>query len=128
MGKNNIIIESTLRSCDMFGDQIGFKVKGAKAYRSVPGALLSILIFVLLVIHGVNRWMENQARLNESKSTEVDGLNQPEVHDQSAIDFLAHMGGLAVALWLMATFIHASVSFIIGNSVSKLLIEGISKV
>ena len=48
---------SIFKSVDMFGDSIGFTVRnGAVSFKTIPGAILSLIIYLLIVIYGSTKF------------------------------------------------------------------------
>ena len=48
---------SVYKSVDKFGDSIGFKVRnGESSFKTIPGAILSLVIYLLIVIYGSTKF------------------------------------------------------------------------
>ena len=49
-------ISNTFKRFDLFGDSIGFKVNGNNVYNSVPGAIISLCIMIVVTLYGVMKF------------------------------------------------------------------------
>ena len=47
-----IRISSLLKSIDLFGDKVQFKVKDKTTFVTLPGALVTLMIYFLIVLYG----------------------------------------------------------------------------
>ena len=63
MGNNEKInikksISNGFKSLDLFGSTIGFQIRGNEAYNTIPGALISLIIYVIVLIYGTNKFFK----------------------------------------------------------------------
>lgn len=51
-----IRISSLLKSIDLFGDKVQFKVKDKTTFVTLPGALVTLMIYFLIVLYGQQKF------------------------------------------------------------------------
>ena len=67
-------IAISFKSLDAFGETIGFSVKkGQKSFKTVRGAVLSLIIYSLIVIYGITKF---QVMLNREDTKFQETVNK----------------------------------------------------
>ena len=59
-------VSKRLKKIDMFGQGIKFTVKGQETYKTCSGAILTLLIYVIVLVYGSNRFQKFYQRQDTS--------------------------------------------------------------
>ena len=73
-------ISNLFKEIDLFGEQIVFQIKGADSYKSVLGAIISVVVITIVLAYGYNKFqiMKNFEGTDYQTITNAKALNSTE--------------------------------------------------